>query len=237
MTFEQAIPKTPKNLGDYRFAWAVSFMLAIVSAPLIVLFKQSAPWLITVPLVLGTGIIVIYEFKAAFGSQSDLEVLVTFPPNFIGQAAYSRLLSLEIHPKTKVPKEQLSLFPGFTETTPANSLRVIKDEKGKEIAVVSCDRFSALLVTYLLDNMDKATEKSLRAGLARFGELGKGQSDIQIFVHDKTVREVIKSDFRGNLVTLVSKGGEKVIKDLLKSLEVRVTEEQQKNASDDKAAH
>ena len=188
--------------------------------------------MIVVPLVLGTGVIVIYEFRAAFSSRLDLEVLVTCPSSFIGQPAYSQLLSLEIHPKAKVPKEQLSLFPGFAETTPANSLRLMKDEKGKEIAVVSCDRFSALLVTYLLDNMDKATEKSLRAGLVRFGDLGKGQSDIQIFVHDKTIREVIKSDFRGNLVTLVSKGGEKVIKDLLKSLELRLAEDQPKTASD-----
>lgn len=235
MKFERAFPKAPKDVGDYRFAWAVSFALAIVSAPAIILYKQSAPWLIAVPLSLGTIFIVIYEFRTAFSSQSVSEVLVTFPPSFVGQSAYSRLLSLEIQPKTKVPKEQLPLFPGFTDTTAAKSLRLIRDEKGQEIAVVSCDRFSALLVTYLLDNMDKATEKSLRAGLARFGELGKSHSDINIFVYDKTIREVIKSDFRGNLVTLVSKGGEKVIKDLLKSLELRHIEENEKTASDEKA--
>ena len=231
MKFEQIIPGTPRNAGDYRFVWIFAFALAFVAAPIVVYFKDAAPWAIAVPIVLGTIVIVIYESKAAFGTRADLEFLVNIPPGFTGLKSYEHLLSLEIHPKKKVPKEQLSLpgFPGFTEATAGNSVRILRDESGREIAVVSCDRFSALLVTYLLENMDKATEKSLRAGLARFGKLGKEGSDIQIFVHDKGIREAIKADFRGNLVTLVSKGGEKVIKDILKALENQRAEEKEKD--------
>jgi hypothetical protein len=40
----------------------------------------------------------------------------------------------------------------------------------------------------------------------------------------------VKADFRGNLATLVSKGGEKIIKDLLKAEMARREEEQKKSS-------
>ena len=209
----------PSHPGDYRFAWAVSFLIALASAPFVVLFKDRLPWLVVVPIAIGMAIIVTAEFVAAFGSGDKTEGLITIPTGYTGTFSYDSLLALEIQPKKKIPKEQLSLFPSFQEPTSRSSIRKVIDEHGNEVSVVSCDRFSALLVSYLLENMDKATESSLRAGLARFGKLGRGQSDIQIFVHDKAIREAIKADFRGNLLTLVSKGGEKVVKDLLKTLE------------------
>jgi hypothetical protein len=42
------------------------------------------------------------------------------------------------------------------------------------------------------------------------------------------VREAVKSDFRGNILTLISKGGEKVVKDLLKTSEARLASEKGK---------
>ena len=81
MTFDQTISRSP---GDYRFAWAVAFVLAVLSAPFIVIYKENAPWLIVVPLLLGTIVIVIYEFKAAFRSNSGVELLITLPSGFIG---------------------------------------------------------------------------------------------------------------------------------------------------------
>jgi hypothetical protein len=227
MRIDQVINSVPANAGDYRFAWIFSFLLAIVAAPFIVAFKHTAPWLIAVPLGVGTVVIFLYELRAAF-HLGDSDLLEIFPPGFSGLTSYSQMLALEIQPRKKVPKEQLHLFPGFVDTTPANSIRILQDESGREIAIVNCDRYSALLVSYLLDNIDKVTDKSLRAGLSRFGKLGKGQSDIQIFVQDKTVREAVKSDFRGNILTLISKGGEKVVKDLLKTSEARLASEKGK---------
>src|ERR1043166_701833 len=225
MKADTVIASAPGQATTYRFSWIFSFSLAIVAAPFVVFYKQSAPWLIVVPIALGAAVILAYEFWIAFGRSRDSGMLVSIPSGYKGTMNYDQLLALEIHPKKRVPKEQLQLFPGFEETTASTSVRIIADESGKEIAVVSCNRFSALRITYLLDNMDKATEKSLRAGLSRFGQMAPGQSDVQLFVHDKTVREAIKADFRGNLVTLVSKGGEKVIKDLLKTLEERAATE------------
>jgi hypothetical protein len=228
MKFERLLPKLPVHAGDYRFAWIFSFALATAAAPLVVIFKDSAPWLMAIFLALGAIVVFVYEAIASYSVEpNDLDFLVSLPKGFAGLKSYEHFLALEVPPRKKIPKNQLSLFPGFTEPTPTNSIRVIEDKStGKPMLIVNCDRYSALLITYLLDNLDKATEKSLQAGLVRFGKLGKGESDIQLFVQDKGIREAIKSDFRGNLVTLISKGGEKVAKDLLKTLETKQSESQ-----------
>jgi hypothetical protein len=220
MRTEQLISIMPRQSGDYRFGWIFSFLLAIISAPFIVVFQHSAPWLISVPIVFGAAVILVSEWKFSAELPPDREALESIPKGFAGIKSYEQFLALTIQFGKKSSKNQLSLFEAFPEPTSSNSIRTLYDSGNKEIAAVNCDRFSALLVTYLLENLDTATEKSLRAGLERFGEMGKGRSDIQMFVHDKNIREAIKADFRGNLITLVSKGGEKVVKDLLKAIAI-----------------
>jgi hypothetical protein len=218
MRTEQLISIMPRQSGDYRFGWMFSFLVAIVFAPLIVIFQHSAPWLITVPIIFGAAVILISEWKISAEPPTDTEAFESIPKGFAGIKSYEQFLALTVQFGKKSSKNQLQLFEAFPEPTSVNSIRTLYDSENKEIAAVNCDRFSALLITYLLENLDTATEKSLRAGLARFGEMGKGRSDIQMFVHDKNIREAIKADFRGNLVTLVSKSGEKVVKDLLKAV-------------------
>ena len=201
----------PRHSGDYRFGWIFSFLIAALFAPFIVVFEHTAPWLIAVPITIGAIIIFYLEWRSINDMPRESELFESIPKGFLGLKSYEQLLSLEIHPPRKSSKKQLTLFDQFPETTPVNSVRTLYDNTDKEVSVVNCDRFSALLITYLLDNLDKVTDKSLLAGLARFGELGKGRSDIQMFVHDPTIREAIKADFRGNLVTLVCRGGEKEI--------------------------
>lgn len=138
---------------------------------------------------IGAVVIFILEWKASAIKPADTEIFESLPKGFAGIKSYEQLVALEIHPPRKSSKNQLPLFSAFPETTSVNSIRTLYDNGDKEIAAVNCDRFSALLITYLLDNLDNATEKSLRAGLSRFGELGKGDSDIKMFVHDKTIRE------------------------------------------------
>jgi hypothetical protein len=203
--------------ADYRFAWLVAFAIALASAPFVVAFKHSAPWLIAVTIVLGFCIILFAEVRTALGSSAE-EWLTTMPSGARDLVSYDRLIALEVSPKPKVPKGQLSLFPGFNEPVPHKAIKYLRDSQGHEVPVVSGERFSALLISYLLEHTDEVTEKSLRAGLARFAHLAESrQSDLKIFVHDKGIREAIKSDFRGNLMTLVTRGGEKVIKDLVKA--------------------
>jgi hypothetical protein len=231
MKFDPSFPVFPKGPGDYRFAWAFSFVLAIAFAPFVVVFKERAPWLIAVPLGIGAAVILLYEWVAAQKSEIiQGDCLVTMQTGFGGLRSYEEMLALEIKPRRKESIGQLTLFPGFSETTPSNAIKSIVDDAGRKIEVVNCDRYSALLVTYLLEHLDDATEKSLAAGLHRFGKLKKGQNDIYAFVQDKGIRETIKSDFRGNLLSLVSKGGEKVVRDLMKAVESRKSEAEKSQA-------
>ena len=64
-----------------------------------------------------------------------------------------------------------------------------------------------------------AERTSTKWTLIRFGKMEGNAKELQAFVADKSIREVIKADFRGNLLILVAKGGEKVVKDLLKATE------------------
>src|ERR1039457_3084247 len=166
MRTEQLISIMPRQSGDYRFGWIFSFLVAIASAPFIVIFQHSAPWLIAVPIVFGAAVILITEWKLSAVLPPDPEIFESLPKGFSGLKSYEQFLALTIQSVKKTSKNQLSLFDAFPEPT---------------------------------------SEKSLRAGFSRFSELGKGNSDIKMFVHDKTIREAIKADFRGNLLTLVSR--------------------------------
>ena len=103
----------PKSAGDYRFAWLFSFLLAIALAPFIVYFKQSAPWLIAVPLALGAAVILAHEWVASSRvDPTDAEPFVIVPAGYSGLKSYQEFFALEIKPKQKEGKGQLPLFPG-----------------------------------------------------------------------------------------------------------------------------
>ena len=209
----------PKSDGDYRFAWIVAAGLSIFCAPLVVLFEKQAPLLIAVPIVLGALLIATYELKAEgfIGQSRAHDVLVTLPAGFEGLRAYNDLLALTVRPRPKVPKNQLSLFPGFEEPTPGNSVQVLLDSKGREIPTVNCERYSAMVLARLAEHLDKGTEKGLAAALARFASMSQRPTDLQLLLQDKTLREIIVNDIRGNVLVEITKASEKVAKDIMKS--------------------
>src|SRR5947207_519758 len=106
MRISQLITCLPAHSGDYRFAWIISFLIAIIAAPFILVFKETVPWLIAIPIVIGAGIIFIYEFRASSHLwPSGLDLLVTFPASFEGLKSYEQFLALAIQqPRKKVPK-------------------------------------------------------------------------------------------------------------------------------------
>jgi len=213
----------PRESGDYKVVWVIASFVALLFTPFVVIFRDTAPWFIAVPLALGGLLIVLYEAHNAglLSRRQPSDVLVCLPEEYRGLIAYEKLMALEIKPRKKISKDQLLLFPGFPEPTPTNSIRMVQDEAGNKLPIINCDRYSALLIEYLMANLDKATEHALLAGLERFGQMGGRANAIHIFITDKAIRETVKSDFRGNLLTLVAKGGEKVVKDLVKAAETR----------------
>jgi hypothetical protein len=216
----KALLHLPSSLSDYRYAWIASFVISVVITPYILAFKDSAPWLIAVPLSIGAVIIVFVELRSQHLFSDDTSShLVTMPEGYKGLREYQNLLTLDVRPRKKSSKNQLPLFPGFDDPTPSNSLRILKDKDGNEIPTIPCDRFSALLIAYLMDNADNATDKGLQTALLRFKTMGESSVAIERFLKDKVLRDIIKSDVRGNLLTQIGKGGEKVVRDLLKTIE------------------
>src|ERR1022692_3852554 len=143
---------TPRHCGDYRAGWIIAFSIAILFAPFVIIFQHSAPWLIVFPIGIGAAIILFSEWKNSGVIQFESDFFESIPEGFHGLSAYSHLWALEIHPPRKASKNQLALFESFPETTSINSIRTLYDKNNHEIAVINCDRYSALLVSYLIDN-------------------------------------------------------------------------------------
>src|SRR5205809_117854 len=104
MTIDHFVPIVPGHASDYRFAWIFGFVLAALAAPLVVIFRHNAPWVIAIPIAFGALVIFLYEFRAAFGAAKEADVLVTIPSGFSGMMSYDQLLTLEIRPRSKEPK-------------------------------------------------------------------------------------------------------------------------------------
>jgi hypothetical protein len=198
--------------------WAIAIVLASITTPFIVAFKDSAPWIIYLFLGIAAVLMLFLELTIQgfirFHRASDFESVAE---GFLPMKDYESSVALAVRPKVEIPKGQLELFPAFPKATPRNAVRVLKDDNGNDIFVVSAERFSALLVSYLLEHADKATERALLVGLQRFARKSIN-SDLQLFIKDKAIREAIKSDFRGNIVTVMSRGGDKILKDILKEM-------------------
>jgi hypothetical protein len=58
--------------GDYRSAWVFSLLIGLFSAPVLIYFRESAPWLIAVPLCVGAALLTIREFHDAGTIVSDV---------------------------------------------------------------------------------------------------------------------------------------------------------------------
>src|SRR5437016_541701 len=102
----QYLSAAAENPGDYRFAWGISFLLALIFSPLIVLLKHQAPGLILIPLLIGAAIIVAFEVLSSgvFSKEGSAPTLIALPDDFKAMAAYEKILALEIRPRKKVPK-------------------------------------------------------------------------------------------------------------------------------------
>jgi len=211
--------------SSYRVAWLIGIAIATLSTPFVVVFKATAPWIILIPITIGAFLVTVLEFRL-LKLPKPLKRFLYAEPNaeeaptdFQMLRKYDELMALDIKPpKRKIPKEQLA-FKGFPEAKPSNSVRYLSDEEGRKVAVISCEKFSALMITYLVEHVDESTDVALRNGLDKFSKSESVKREIEMFLQDKTVREVVKAQFRGNMAMTIAKGGQKVVKDLAKVME------------------
>jgi hypothetical protein len=73
-----------------------------------------------------------------------------------------------------------------------------------------------LLLNRVLPDADKVTEVSLLHALQRYSEMESHSVELARFLNDKTVQEVIKSDFRGNTLQSINRCGEAIIREMVR---------------------
>jgi hypothetical protein len=88
--------------------------------------------------------------------------------------------------------------------------------EGKNHYLIDCDRFVALLLERMTEDANKAAEHALTMGIKRYGKTRPLEANVEKILSDKTVVEVIKSDFRGNMLMVINRTGEKIIRELTK---------------------
>ncbi|MGA2137523.1 MAG: hypothetical protein ABSH14_01550 [Verrucomicrobiia bacterium] len=227
MNEEAASQISAEESAVFRRIWLIAAITATIGAPMVASFRVPAPWLIAVPISIGILVVVFMEFAPDTQDQTpDSQIhgpVSAIPEGFQGLAAYKGAFALEIKRRKRVPKGQLSFDGLVVEVRPTRKAQFATDDTGKEILIVDCDRFVGMLVSRLIEDADKAAEHALAVAWQRFGKAAGEHSDIKIFIEDKTVREAIKSDFRGNILTIIAHSGEKIVKELLKDAEEKAT--------------
>jgi len=201
-----------------RQIWLVAMLTAIVIGAPLSFFSDQAPWVIAIPILVGTSIIMLAEF-AAMGRKGNQQLpLLKMGKSFWGLAAYRRHVALALPPEDDEPPDQgIFDFVSAKRRNVSKTARLITDaESGDQVYVIDSERFVTLLLNRVLPNTDQVTEVSLLHAIHRYGEMNALSPELERFLTDKTVLEVVKSDFRGNTAQTVNRCGESVVRELVK---------------------
>jgi hypothetical protein len=108
---------------------------------------------------------------------------------------------------------QLDLFEQIVED-PSERRKIgrITTQKG-EMFVVQCTRFQDLLVSRIVDDIDKATDHALAVAMRRHV---RSVDPHRESLFRRSFRETVKSDFRGSVTRLIARVGDKLINELRK---------------------
>ncbi|MCE0521795.1 MAG: hypothetical protein LV480_02670 [Methylacidiphilales bacterium] len=216
-------------ISDYRLSrsfrrlWAIAFAMAIIFSVPVALLKNAAPWFVAIPIIAGIVLAAVMEGRDEFGEEiRDIdEDVATLSSDFKGLLDYAGRMVLEVPPK--MPESNQELFAFLQpDKTPRKKITRVRLDTGEEIFVVSCDRYIDLLVSRLLEDSDKIVEHSLTIASKRFGSVQPEQLRQRGFL-TRTILETLKSDFRGNWITVVSRNAESVLKELQKAEQSGVT--------------
>jgi hypothetical protein len=138
------------------------------------------------------------------------------PAKFFGLSRYRGHVSLAIPIEREEAGQEMFDFLKIPRRKINKSARIIKDESGEEIYLIDGERFVTLLLNRVLPDADKVTEVSLLHALQRYSEMESHSVELARFLNDKTVQEVIKSDFRGNTLQSINRCGEAIIREMVR---------------------
>ena len=83
------------------------------------------------------------------------------------------------------------------------------------------------MVNKTLDSSDQIVELSLKKIMERYGQMSVHNQELQRLLQDPGVIDVIKSDYRGNLIQAINRNGEQILRDLVKQAKSSETKHKQ----------
>lgn len=199
--------------------WLVAIAVAFATGFPISFFISKAPWLICIPILLGTSIICWFEFSGWELNRDQPELpWLKMPSDFLGLSSYRRHIWFSFQASQPQTDQEIFDFLRASLRKPIKSPRIFKNpETGEDIYVIDSERFVTLLVNKMLPESDKAAEAALRLAWARYSKMKSVSNEFHQFLNDRSVLDVIKSDFRANTIQIVNRSGEAIIRSLIKA--------------------
>lgn len=211
--------------------WLTAILVAVVSAVPVAILCKNYPWIIAIPVAVGVIFVVWLEFVAENKAAAQKQNLFSMPMDFRALSGYRGLAALLL-PSGKEDQNQdfFDFLPSAKKRKQLKEAFKITDPKEGEMYVVDCERFVTLMVDKTLSNSDKIVEMSLKKAVDRYGQMKSHNEELQRLLLDSGVLDVIKSDYRGNLIQSINRNGEQILRDLLK--QAKASEAKQKQSGE-----
>lgn len=193
----------------------IAFFVALAMAVPAAAFPKFALLFVAAGVVLGSGIAMYLEFRSEEAEERE-ELLATLPAEFEGLGCFTDTVFLELKQPAQPGQLEMSSIVGMQKERGQRKTATVVRLAGKNHFLVDSDRFIALLLDKMTEDADKAAEHALLMGLKRYGSVQMIEKELERFLSDKSVTEVIKSDFRGNMLMVINRSGEKIIRELIK---------------------
>jgi PHD/YefM family antitoxin component YafN of YafNO toxin-antitoxin module len=207
-------PEVAKIFPVQRIWLTAVLVAAVLGLPVAILVK-SYPWVIAVPISLGVVLLLWVEMLNDRRRDSREPTLFSIPREFRALSGYRGLVALFLPTDQDDTKQDLFDFiPKSKRRRQHKEPIKITDPVEGEIYVIDCDRFVTLMVNKTLETADQIVEVSLKRVAERYGKMPS--ADLQRLLQDPGVVEVIKSDYRGNLILAINRHGEQILRDLVK---------------------
>jgi hypothetical protein len=166
--------------------------------------------------ILSCVLVAMYlELKSEQEEEKE-ELLAVLPAEYEGLGSFADVVFLELKQPSQPGQLEWTSIVGMQKDRGQRKTATVVHLAGKNHYLVDSDRFVALLLDKMMQDADKAAEHAILMGMKRYGDVRTIDRELERFLSDKTVIEVIKSDFRGNMLMVINRSGEKVIRELIK---------------------
>ena len=203
----------------------IAFMCALIGAVPVAFSRDTAPYAIAYPILVGGVLCVAAAFlskRRAVADKPHDPHIESFDANFDNFTSLQELAVVELTVrdtgKKQVSDAQLDLgFQFDIKRSPTEKFRLFRTAEGVQLIALDCDRFSAMLTAETLESFDRSFEKSLEATLLRFS--GSSIPKEHLFaITNETAKDILKSDIRGNLATYLAKTNDHLFRRVISEL-------------------